>query len=214
MQNALNNWEWWRWVLLIISTLYSGVVFSFLVWRTRKSEYDNEEIFLVTLNVLLISFIFALIGSVIGGGILPLWLGLLVALIYSSVRHEKPFWEWGDSIAWQYAFAVMLPILVIGDLLRIVEIFLIFILTLFVFSFYRQFRWYKSGWPGLALSCATLVVFLGESVVALMRSSSLYFVTLAGLSLSVLAIIARASKKEFKIKKLTLWTNRRTKRRK
>ncbi len=164
---------------------------GFGVWRRMRGEYEEEEVLKLTVLLGLAIGVGAGIFRTLGA------VGLgMAGLGWWCRRKDWDFWEWMD--------AVMPAGLAAGALVVLNWVWAVgVVMTWVVGRWYRGWKWYKSGKPGLVGLSAILALAIGEIVVA---NGSGYRLYLGGLELaqwigvwsavaSLVAIYLRAGRK-------------------
>jgi len=147
---------------VVVLRILALILASFIFWKKLKEDYPNEEIFFLTILMLVSGNIggrfFQAQGAFLGG-ILPL-------ILFSKIKKWNP---------WQAADAVIYPFLLIFLILNFSKIIYVFSwLTLLMMTLglgvlvsslriektYRSFLWYKSGKVGF-LACFAILAFFG-----------------------------------------------------
>lgn len=140
----------WKWAIAVVVYFVAG----FFVWRKMREEYEEEEILklimLLGLGVGVGAAVFGTWGAV-GAG--------LAALVWRCRRKDWAFWEWLDAVA---------PAgLAAGALVSLNWVWGIGLAGVWAAGrWYRKWKWYKSGRPGLVGLTAMLVLAIGETAVA------------------------------------------------
>lgn len=192
------------------------VLASFILWRTLREDYPEEEIIGLTIYLTLVfltgarlSYIFfhfnkfqfsllkwLLIGHYPGFSFWGGFCACLGLLIFWSRKKKWDFWQVVEVIipAW---FLVMVLVgtglyLTSGELIFLGEALLG--LTLLLFSRflrrkYRSFVWYKSGKLGFVSCVSTSLFMLGKLVVEIFSRGSLYWEGLFPLGMAVACLV-------------------------
>jgi len=140
-------------LVLTVFKILALILASFVFWRNLKEDYSNEEIF--SLSILILIFAFS-------GGRFFSFLGAFLGAILALVLFSKPK-KWNS---WLVADALVFPMLIVGfvfflpDLPRLLLIFMVGFLTFKIKKTYRSFAWYKSGKVGF-LACFSAIAFFG-----------------------------------------------------
>lgn len=148
--------------MVIILRILALFFASFIFWKKLRQDYPNEEIFGVTILIMVLSFIGGRFFSYQGS-----FLGAFIALIlFFKAKKGNP---------WLAADALTLPFLLVififnlsyifsqfskFHLLPMVLSFLVAVSYLKMEKVYRSFAWYKSGKVGF-LACFSIIAFFG-----------------------------------------------------
>lgn len=170
---------------LFWSLFFAFIVSSFSVWKKLKEDYKEDEIFGMTLFILLCSLLFAwapvyLLDS-IKFSLFSSFFGAVTAVVLWSFRFKVNTWEILDALAFPLTYFLLLgglgEFLKTGDFWEF-EFSVAGILALLLFDYskkkYRSFSWYKSGKIGFLFWETTACVFLLLSILAFLRGSTLY----------------------------------------
>lgn len=170
-----------------LSLALGFVWYSFVLWRSLREDYPEEDVLLTTVLLALTAYICSGLGRFFGGS----FLGVLIVLILWCYKKKWNFWEWADEAVTQ-----SLPLGVIGALaLRswvmagiLATSYSICLLTK---RFYRGWSWYKSGKQGLV---GTLAILGWSLPVAMILPGGVYW---AGwfLTISIIVIYLRSGHK-------------------
>jgi len=173
----------WRWVVAAIVYFAAG----FFVWRKMREEYEEEEI--LKLVMILGAAVFAGAAwartwGAVGAG--------LVAMGWWCRRKDWNFWEWLDTAG---------PVgLAAGVFVTLNWVWSAGIAGVWaVGRWYRRWKWYKSGRPGLVGLVAILFLALGETMVANRVDYNLYL----GVWAAVAVLVAIYLRSEVKL--ITKW---------
>jgi len=148
---------WFSWSLLLAT-----VVSSFSLWRNLKEDYTEEEIFKLTLLVLMAVLFFSWFLSVSGA-----FLGLVFAVVLRISKMKKSFWDVLDAFALPMIYFFLIG--GIGQLLttrNFLDLFypgagsVGFLLFPTIKKRYRTFLWYKSGKTGFLFWTTSFYFFL------------------------------------------------------
>ncbi|HBC72586.1 MAG: hypothetical protein UX91_C0004G0034 [Candidatus Amesbacteria bacterium GW2011_GWB1_47_19] len=168
-----------------------GIVFLvvmwavFGVWRKMRSEYESEKILGMSLRLTVGFAVGALAGARLVWGHWGWWWegGAATATgmwWWLCRRREWDFWEWADAIGpWVLAAGTGISLTDAGQRWPNAIIFGIgWVISQWVKSKYRTFRWYKSGKPGLVGLFCWMWGWLGGLVVAFPTEGNIYWVGL------------------------------------
>lgn len=195
-----------------IFAAFSFVVASFMLWRTLRDDYLEEEILtftiLVTLFLLLGGRIFYAaehfadfnfsLGKWIfftrfpGFSLVGAYFGVALFAFWWSRKKEWDFWLLVD---------ILMPVLLVVFLLgsfgvspptfpqKVLLGALTLVLSFFLVRYYRKLIWYKSGKPGFAACSCSAIFFLGIFVLDFFRDNRLYLELAGAVLIVALALV-------------------------
>lgn len=164
---------------------------SFVFWKRLKEDYPNEEIFFLTILIL--------ISGYVGGSFLQVQ-GAFLGGIFSLIFFSK-FKKWNS---WQAADAAIYPFILIFLAFNLLKIILAFswltllmivlgigvlISSLRVEKIYRSILWYKSGKVGFLACFSILVLFCPLLLLEFFLEKELYWKLFTNLGISATALI-------------------------
>lgn len=191
---------------------------SFLLWRSLRDDYPEEEI--LTLTIL--ATLFALGGGRIFFVLdhfsdfnfdLNKWLlftrfpgfspigGFLAAsffVYYYTLKKHWDFWLVADHGVWAYlsiffigllGAVVSQPVLPMVLLGRLGMTLFSFFLVFFLKQNYRKFIWYQSGKPGFIACAVTVFYFFGMSLLDFWTGIVLYWEIGGALTVTILSLV-------------------------
>lgn len=220
---------------------FAAVIFfaaSFILWRSLKEDYQEEEILTFTLYLFIGAILgarivyilsnfsafgfsvsswllwtrypgFSLLGAILGGGVL---------LYYWSKRKQWDLWLVGDKLIFVFLSAQILGSL--GGYLSTASFFYLVMLILSTFilgvcwlmnQHYRKFLWYKSGKVGFVACVGFFFFFLGLSLLEILTKSGIYFEKLVYPLLSAITIglLCKRSERNWRVDLGTIFRRKR-----
>jgi len=209
-----------------IFVAFSFVVASFLLWRSLKEDFLDEEIITFTIFIVIFSLLGGRIFYIVdnfsyfgvnlarwvlftrfpGFALTGAYLGAVSFTTYWSKKKNWDFWVLLDSLT----FALLVSFL-IGDFglflshtlalpLKFFLALAVLVFALFIKGRFRKFIWYKSGKPGFVAASSTAVFFLGNLVLDFWVKGGLYLEMVAALAIVFLALGALYQRSEREIK--------------
>jgi hypothetical protein len=191
---------------IIILRILALFLASFVFWRKLKEDYPNEEIFSLSILILIFAFLGGRIFSLQGA-----FLGTILALIlFSKIKK----WD-----LWLAADALVFPMLIVGfvfflpDWPKLLLFFIVGFLTQKIGKTYRSFAWYKSGKVGF-LACFSIIAFFGPFLLLeIFFYKALYWKLLVDFGIIIVAVflLYRRSERNFRedwqnfFKKIKIW---------
>lgn len=169
---------------------------SFFLWRElKKEDMADEEIYQLTLFILLSGLVFSFFTSiVIKSALFGAFWGT-AGMMYFRLKQTKIFF-WDGFEALSLPLLIFLVLGSLGIFLRDWNWQILFyggigmvgfFLRWYLGKNYRRFAWYKSGKPGIVFWLLSVYVFALFSVLAFWQKTSLYLVLLLLVSLIVCA---------------------------
>lgn len=170
--------------LVGIAILLAFALTNFWVWRSKRSDYDEEGILGLWLWLIIVAWIAS--WGFIWWGVGGMLLAVVLAMIIWCRKHKWDAWEWSD--------VMLRSSLVLGGGVSLAKGLWIVSLALWlgvaavwlVARTYRQWRWYKSGKMGLA---ALVGGIWWMGVWMLLAQRQLIQVYLAGLSIIAIGVV-------------------------
>jgi len=167
---------------LFWSLFLAAFLSSFSLWRKLKEDFEEEEIFSLTLLVLIVCFLGGwLWQKLVFFVYLSFWLGVGVIKLW-AVKFKKNVWEILDGFAWWNLFFLFfggLGLFLESDGLGNLGLCLAGLLGFLFYAFfqkkYRSFGWYKSGKTGFLFWGTNFVVFSVLLLLAFLQKGSLYW---------------------------------------
>lgn len=208
-------------------TAISFVVFSFMLWRSLRDDYPEEDILTFTIYLFLGAFIgsriiyilanigdfnlnfgrWLLFGSYPGLASSGVIVGTFIIYYVWNKRRSWDFWLVGDKLIFAFLVAevishigVFLSTARVIDLGRIILSAFLLVVIGIIAKNYRKYLWYKSGKVGFTACAGFSFYFLLNSLLEFLLNGSIYFERLIYLAFGVLAIIFLYRRSERKIK--------------
>lgn len=192
------------------------VLASYLLWRSLKEDYPEEEIINYTILLTLVALLggrilyslahFSDFGFSLGKWVLltrfpgmslaGALLGGVIFSLYWTKKNGWDFWVLADNVMIAFFSALVLgglgAWLSDGSMQTLLGTFwaiLVLFGSLFLTQNFRKFIWYKSGKPGFVACTSTIVYFLGLAGLDFWFRNDLYWNITGGLAIFVLGLI-------------------------
>lgn len=197
-------------------TAISFIVFSFMLWRSLRDDYQEEDILTFTIYLFLGAFIgsrivyiianiqdfglnfnwWLLFGRYPGFAASGMIIGSFVVYYVWNKRRSWDPWLVGDKLVFAFLAAktisglgVYFSTAKIIDLARIILPALLLIIVGTIAKNYRKYLWYRSGKVGFTACTGLALYFLLNSLLEFLLNGSIYFERLIYPVFGILMII-------------------------